>query len=323
VPTTGQLTNDDLDALSDDTRDPSAVADELVAAVDGGRVADPTDVPYALALAADKREAAGDLEAALALAERAVEASRTHGDPDGGWPRAGRARLLALAGRSDEAYAEATAMRPLLVEHAGAAVYVTEVLRAAGRGEEAERWLTEALTTALGWGEEIDEERAAAAYHLAVQRHELRHELDLPHDELDELAAELRADAGDGPAPDGSVVMFWPRDEFAALAERLPSLTADYGPTWDEHRAGIETALAQWSAAGSANLAVVSGAVGELTAHAERLGVPADDEDAVEGYVESLDESGRVVEWPPGRNDPCWCGSGAKYKRCCLPRSRG
>ncbi|MDQ8046452.1 MAG: SEC-C domain-containing protein [Solirubrobacteraceae bacterium] len=22
------------------------------------------------------------------------------------------------------------------------------------------------------------------------------------------------------------------------------------------------------------------------------------------------------VAWPPGRNDPCWCGSGLKYKRC-------
>ncbi|MBA3866097.1 MAG: SEC-C domain-containing protein, partial [Solirubrobacterales bacterium] len=20
---------------------------------------------------------------------------------------------------------------------------------------------------------------------------------------------------------------------------------------------------------------------------------------------------------PPGRNDPCWCSSGRKYKRCC------
>lgn len=20
----------------------------------------------------------------------------------------------------------------------------------------------------------------------------------------------------------------------------------------------------------------------------------------------------------PGRNDPCWCGSGKKYKKCCL-----
>jgi len=26
---------------------------------------------------------------------------------------------------------------------------------------------------------------------------------------------------------------------------------------------------------------------------------------------------GDVLAWPPGRNEPCWCGSGRKYKRCC------
>ncbi len=25
----------------------------------------------------------------------------------------------------------------------------------------------------------------------------------------------------------------------------------------------------------------------------------------------------RTVTWPPGRNEPCWCGSGRKYKKCC------
>src|SRR5579871_3246025 len=25
----------------------------------------------------------------------------------------------------------------------------------------------------------------------------------------------------------------------------------------------------------------------------------------------------------PGRNDPCLCGSGKKYKQCCLPREAG
>ena len=24
-----------------------------------------------------------------------------------------------------------------------------------------------------------------------------------------------------------------------------------------------------------------------------------------------------VTAWPPGRNQPCWCGSGCKYKKCC------
>ncbi|MFF1820557.1 SEC-C domain-containing protein [Kribbella sp. NPDC058245] len=28
-------------------------------------------------------------------------------------------------------------------------------------------------------------------------------------------------------------------------------------------------------------------------------------------------DDGVGVAWPPGRNQPCWCGSGVKYKRCC------
>ncbi|ROO82838.1 SEC-C motif-containing protein [Actinocorallia herbida] len=26
---------------------------------------------------------------------------------------------------------------------------------------------------------------------------------------------------------------------------------------------------------------------------------------------------GELIPWPPERNDACWCGSGAKYKKCC------
>ncbi len=32
-----------------------------------------------------------------------------------------------------------------------------------------------------------------------------------------------------------------------------------------------------------------------------------------------IHRQGRTVAWPPRRNDPCWCGSGRKYKRCCGP----
>ena len=24
-----------------------------------------------------------------------------------------------------------------------------------------------------------------------------------------------------------------------------------------------------------------------------------------------------LIAWPPARNEPCWCGSGRKYKKCC------
>jgi hypothetical protein len=28
-------------------------------------------------------------------------------------------------------------------------------------------------------------------------------------------------------------------------------------------------------------------------------------------------DEGAVVEWPPGRNEKCWCGSGVEYEKCC------
>jgi hypothetical protein len=34
-------------------------------------------------------------------------------------------------------------------------------------------------------------------------------------------------------------------------------------------------------------------------------------------YAADMARLGRSLRWPPGRNEPCWCGSGAKYKRCC------
>ena len=31
----------------------------------------------------------------------------------------------------------------------------------------------------------------------------------------------------------------------------------------------------------------------------------------------AVSEAGAGRAWPPGRNEPCWCGSERKYKRCC------
>ena len=37
-----------------------------------------------------------------------------------------------------------------------------------------------------------------------------------------------------------------------------------------------------------------------------------------EGYFEHLSETWELAQHEPGRNDPCPCGSGIKYKKCCL-----
>jgi uncharacterized protein YecA (UPF0149 family) len=34
-------------------------------------------------------------------------------------------------------------------------------------------------------------------------------------------------------------------------------------------------------------------------------------------YAAERYEQGWARDWPPARNDLCWCGSGRKYKKCC------
>lgn len=42
---------------------------------------------------------------------------------------------------------------------------------------------------------------------------------------------------------------------------------------------------------------------------------------ATSGRRSAADESNpnevAEIQWPPGRNQPCWCGSERKYKKCC------
>ncbi len=57
--------------------------------------------------------------------------------------------------------------------------------------------------------------------------------------------------------------------------------------------------------------------VDELTEHAERRGLDPADASARAGLAADLARRGKVIAWPPARNEPCWCGSGRKYKRCC------
>jgi uncharacterized protein YecA (UPF0149 family) len=42
-----------------------------------------------------------------------------------------------------------------------------------------------------------------------------------------------------------------------------------------------------------------------------------DPEDARAAYAAHSVANGEAIPWPPGRNEPCWCGSQRKYKKCC------
>ena len=55
----------------------------------------------------------------------------------------------------------------------------------------------------------------------------------------------------------------------------------------------------------------------EFVAWCEERG--EDPEHARAHYSADRYRTGHGVDWPPGRNDACWCGSGRKYKKCCGP----
>lgn len=44
-----------------------------------------------------------------------------------------------------------------------------------------------------------------------------------------------------------------------------------------------------------------------------------DPDEARAAYAAEQMTDGEVIWWPPRRNEPCWCGSGRKYKKCCGP----
>ncbi|MBV9011521.1 MAG: SEC-C domain-containing protein [Pseudonocardiales bacterium] len=333
MPSTALLTSDDLDEIGSCVRNldrPFEVVAELVDAVDQGRVADQSDAGYALLLAAEITESSGDVPAAVALAARAVEEERLHGEPEG-YARAYHAQLLLQLGRQDEGMAELRELRPLLSRNPDAVYYISEALDAGGHAEIAEQWLTEALLTVLQRGADLALERskqvASMAFTLAQVRHRVRRGLDLPHDAHDHLADLLMhavySGLGDDELPDEqATLLFWPRPELERLLLRWPALAEHYGQGWDDYRSTLQQALVSESESGVARLVLLAGCVDELASYAERHGGDPTDPHFHQDYAQHLTQRADEIPWPPGRNQACWCGSSLKYKKCCLLRAR-
>jgi hypothetical protein len=232
--------------------------------------------------------------------------------------------------------AELEPLRPQLTRYPDAAAYVSAALAVGGRNRIAEQWLTEAVRVALaeraaapeGSAEPASAEDAGLLFFLLQQRHRVRHALGLPHDGQDNLAERLETKLAGTAASAPAVLpaddlLFWPRAEFDRVVEQWPALTESYGGTFDEHRARLERELVRLAATGRTGLTLLSGSVAGLTGFAGSDGDPADPKTRA-GYARQLAAAGSgQISWPPERNEACWCGSGNKYKKCCLPRSRG
>ncbi|MEU8166970.1 SEC-C metal-binding domain-containing protein [Micromonospora sp. NPDC049004] len=337
MPTRDVLTKADLAELRRSvlgTADPLGVAADVAEAARQGRLEDPDDAGDALTLAAEIAQIRARPDAAMRYADEALAAYPSADDPRAGVVRALRARVMFQAGdRDDEAMAELTALRPLLLTQPDAPAYLSAALDAAGRSAIAETWLSEAVDSLLGdrTGVTADPEvgppdAPGVLFLLLQQRHRVRRNLNLTHDRQDDLADRLenqlvrRAAERQGGDTD---LLLWPRDEFDSLLAAHPELTDVYGPDWDAHRARLEKELVRLTADGRTGLGVFRATVAGLDAFAGRHDGGPTNAAIRAGYAAEVSaRPSSRVPWPPERNDPCWCGSGLKYKKDCLPRSR-
>lgn len=176
-----------------------------------------------------------------------------------------------------------------------------------GDGQGALEAYDEALDLAKSTGDHgwIDQLRGERQY--------CRFENEVPPDEDDRLAEQ--AQPAYLKATHYSVAWF-PRDQIEAALARWPSLADDLNDP-DAYCRTIETRLRDMRNATGRQPSVAPLRVERLVEFAEENGIDPDSGAARSRLAAELDRIGDSRPWPPERNEPCWCGSGRKYKRCC------
>jgi len=108
-------------------------------------------------------------------------------------------------------------------------------------------------------------------------------------------------------------------DQHAAALARWPSLAEDLADA-TAYNARIEGHLRRLHRETGRRPTIAPLDVDEFAAWTAEAGYDADTGSARSQFAAELARSGHALAWPPSRNDPCWCRSGRKYKRCCAIR---
>jgi hypothetical protein len=144
-----------------------------------------------------------------------------------------------------------------------------------------------------------------------VQRLEARREFGREEDDDDREAATLVVAAGPVPQP---VVFWFPPEEGVRAAARWPEVADELADRAAYDRQ-VEQDAREASDAAGRHPAIVPVVLDDFVAWFAASGRDGDELDALQEYAE--EHGAGAIAWPPGRNDPCWCGSGRKYKKCC------
>jgi tetratricopeptide (TPR) repeat protein len=147
---------------------------------------------------------------------------------------------------------------------------------------------------------------------LRAEREEVRQELGLPA----EGSGRFSRAASPFPEAPTYAVAWFPRDAIDTALARWPSLAEDLHDP-DAYCGIVEARVREVGRMTGRVPSIAPLKVDALVEFAESRGLDPGTAEARSELAASLASRDEVVPWPPGRNDPCWCGSGRKYKRCC------
>jgi tetratricopeptide (TPR) repeat protein len=205
-----------------------------------------------------------------------------------------------------------------------------------GLHSKALQWQTKGLTLAVTTTD-VDSDML---WMLTSERAETLDALSQPPDELQLQAEELvereeqaeqeRLDAfyrgqisRTVPPDRASVGLAWfPAREYQRALETWPSFAEDYehGP-YEAYCARLELLLRQLKAQGVARLALVPITIDDYLSWSAEHDRDPEQSDTRASYATELLKTTATHPWPPQRNQPCWCKSERKYKKCCLRAS--
>ena len=111
-------------------------------------------------------------------------------------------------------------------------------------------------------------------------------------------------------------VPWYPQDQYEQALSKLPGFKADWGErAWEDYSRELDSRMRDVSGVHGHRPIPVPVRVDDLVAFASSAGLDPDWDETRARYADEHRDEG--LPWPPGRNDPCWCGVDAKYKRHC------
>jgi len=250
------------------------------------------------------------------------------GGEDACYARFELAETLFEQGAAEDAYAELSRLARDPALHGGHCTMVAELLAERGDLDGALTWYDRAVARLSP--DEIETLRGPTGWMqmssvMLRGRREVRSQLGLPADSTDEITPEppsarrpvdiddIREYVESGRTPRQVRMLVFQRGERAEARRRWPQ---EYQDSDEEYYPAAERRWRELAESGVPAIRVVPATVSQLCEFAERVGGSPTDPETKAAFGETVAEEATIA-WPPPRNSPCWCASGAKYKKCC------